>query len=166
MAKPRPETEPPLAALTADDLGGIAREIAIEAQKARARILFAERLVAVADLIRDEDKVRQRLKTLEEQAEMVAAVVARADAEQKRLDGITGEIERVKQQAQAEAEGILYDAQQKAQAIIAEAKQAADEEAERRADDLRRVELSIASRQTELERLTTLIAELRAKIGA
>jgi hypothetical protein len=161
MAKPT--TEP---VLTADDLVALSREIVIEAQRARARVHLSEKLFALADLIKGEDQIRQRVRDLEKQAEMVAVVVARADVEQQRLDEITAENDRMREQARAEVEGILYSAEQESKEIVAEAVRKSQEEAEKRADEARRVELSIASRQAELEHVSALLADLRAKIGA
>jgi hypothetical protein len=173
MAEPRREAEPPL---SAGELGAIAREIAAEANKARVRIHFVERLGAVADLLGEEEVILARVGALRQAADELAVTVAAADSAERRLAGLEDELaeressllkqagqraEAIEREAWAKAETIALDAKRKAAA----ATQIADEEARRRQADIADLDKTITDRERRLASIETQIARLRAKIN-
>jgi DNA repair exonuclease SbcCD ATPase subunit len=172
MVAPTPQIEP----LTAGELTAIAREIAVEANKARTRAHFATRLGEMADLLQDEEGLRARVASLKAEADRIATLTAAGDEVRRRLDNLETEFaekeaallkranvsaEDVVRKAWAEAETIGLEAKRKAD----EAARRADEETRKRRADIAALDQALGEREKRLASINAQIERLRAKIA-
>jgi chromosome segregation ATPase len=166
------------------DLAGPVQELRRFGVMFRGLLALAEKTEQLGQLFGTEQEHQARLADLKRQADAVRAVVAAADAAQRRLDDINAELaqhqanmaqERARtiEAAHAEAKNIHAAGRTTAEEMLAEARGTAATEAERHAAEIATrqttiagLDAKIATRRAELDGIKHGIAELRAKIGA
>jgi hypothetical protein len=177
--------------ITAGELSRATEEIQMLGRVFEGLLALAGKTEQLGRLLREEQTIRRRNDKLRLEAEPIKELIATADAAQRRLDGLNDELARHRTSMEEKRKEALEDARVVAEGIVAEGRAAAEKlledagataaaEAKEQAAEARRRQVKIekldaeiagrntdiADRQSELDRINSHIADLRAKIGA